>query len=213
MSVVDQKFVAGIDVGGTKKGFHLVIVRGRGIECVLTSTHPLELHEQCLRFGVAVVAIDAPCRWGAEGVGRTAERQLARERISCFSTPTLERAESNPSGFFDWMINGARVYDAFANTHPILETNRYSGKAVAIETFPHATTCALLGREVASAKLKRVQRRRLLEDLGFETTRLKSIDFVDAALCAVTAQRFVEGNTRAFGDEAGGFIVVPDKTL
>jgi predicted nuclease with RNAse H fold len=41
---------------------------------------------------------------------------------------------------------------------------------------------------------------------------LATIDFVDAALCAMTAQQFRMGMTIAFGDEQEGFIVVPQIT-
>ncbi|GEM_PF-4127682 len=40
---------------------------------------------------------------------------------------------------------------------------------------------------------------------------LANIDFVDAALCALTAERFLLGKTISFGDQAEGFIVVPNK--
>jgi predicted nuclease with RNAse H fold len=185
--------VGGIDVGGTKKGFHLVVLHGSAVLCVASSLEARELHQHCLQFKVSVVGIDAPSQWGVEGIGRTAEREMARERISCFATPTLERANASISGFYEWMFNGNRVYEVFADTHPILRTDRYSGEPATFETFPHAITCALLGRDVASAKQKRTQRRRLLEELGLDTTQLKSIDSLDAALCAVTAQRLISG--------------------
>jgi predicted nuclease with RNAse H fold len=202
--------VAGIDVGGPKKGFHLVILRGADIVHTVSSTEPALLHERCLAHDVRAVGIDAPSQWGIEGSGREAERALARERISCFATPTQARAQQSTSGFYDWMFNGARVYAAFSASHPVLKTNAYSGGRASFETFPHAITCAFLGRENASAKLKRAQRRQLIGALGIDTSVVKSIDFIDAALCAIAAQRLIEGTTKAYGDAAGGFIFVPD---
>jgi predicted nuclease with RNAse H fold len=200
--------VAGIDVGGPKKGLHLVILQGTTITVAIRSPDPLKLLECCLHFDVQAVGIDAPSQWRAAGSARSAEREMARERISCFSTPTKEKADASESGFYGWMINGFRVYEAFARRYPVLLGNAYEGKRVSFETFPHAITCAYLKQE-ASAKKKGAQRRKLLEDEGIATGKLKSIDNIDAALCALAAQRLIEGTTRAYGDANGGYVFVP----
>lgn len=111
------------------------------------------------------------------------------------------------------MFSGERVFQTVAPTYPLLIEGCYAGGPVSFETFPHAITCSLLGGEVASAKLKRVLRRKLLEDAGIDTTSLTSIDSVDAALCALTAQLLLRGRTRAYGDAHGGYIFVPDAGL
>lgn len=205
--------VAGVDVGGARKGCHLVILRGRDVVCVVNSSNPEDLYQQCLRHEVAAVGIDSPCQWSLEGAARLAEKELAREKIFCFSTPTQGRALLNTSGFYGWMFSGERVFQTFAPTYPLLTEKRYSGGRVTFETFPHAITCSLLGKEVASAKLKRVQRRQLLEDAGIDTRSLTSIDAVDAALCALTAQLLLRGKTRAYGDVRGGYVFVPHADL
>jgi predicted nuclease with RNAse H fold len=81
---------------------------------------------------------------------------------------------------------------------------------VCFETFPHAITCALIQDDVPKAKLKRTQRARILGEHGVNTAALKSIDELDAALCALTAQALLAGKIRAYGDALGGYIVVPD---
>ncbi|NOV24769.1 DUF429 domain-containing protein [Cupriavidus necator] len=205
--------VAGIDVGGARKGCHLVILQDREVVCVAKSTNPEDLYQECLRQTVEVVGIDSPCRWSLDGTGRLAEKELASERIFCFSTPTQDRAEASTSGFYGWMFCGETVFQTFAPTYPLLTEKRYSGGRGTFETFPHAITCSLLGKEVTSAKLKRVQRRKLLEDAGIDTGSLTSIDAVDAALCALTAELLVLGRTRAYGDAHGGYIFVPDPNL
>ena len=146
---------------------------------------------------------------GSGGVpaGRRSEKRHGN--ASRASPPRRLSGQARTSGFYEWMFNGARVYKVFADTHPLLRTGRYSGEPATFETFPHAITCALLGRDFALANQKRTQRRRLLEELGLDTAQLKSIDFLDAALCAVTAQRLIQGKTRAYGDDAGGYIFVP----
>lgn len=207
--------VAGIDIGGSRKGCHLVILRGREVVCSINSQDPEHLASQCNDFAVEVIGIDSPCCWGSPEQGRCAERALARERIFCFATPTRERAQANRSGFYGWMFNGERVYQTLAVTHPLLSEERYLGGKVCFETFPHAITCAMLGTNVASAKYKRLQRRALLEDVGIDTRPLTSIDALDAALCALTAEYLRLGWTKAYGDAESGHIFVParDKVI
>lgn len=68
----------------------------------------------------------------------------------------------------------------------------------------------MLGTDVASAKRKRAQRRQILEESGIDTQSLKSIDDLDAALCALTASYLLLGKTKAYGDADGGYIFVPN---
>ena len=201
--------VAGIDVGGDRKGCHLVVLHGKSILCSTNKKTPHELVQVCSEYDVTAVGIDSPCQWRAENGARLAERELAREKVSSFSTPTRELALANTANFYGWMFNGERVYQALSLRYPLLTGRAYTGGRICFETFPYAITCALLGREVASAKLKRTQRREILEGLGIDTKVLRSIDAVDAALCALTAQYLLNGAARSFGDALGGYIWVP----
>lgn len=201
--------VAGIDIGGARKGCHLVVLRGNAIVCNLRSSDPEHLARTCDELGAVAVGIDSPCQWGHPQSGRLAEKALAKERIFSLATPTRERAAANTSGFYGWMFYGERVYQALAATHPLLSGVGYAGGKVCFETFPHAITCAMLGTAEASAKRKRVQRRQLLRDAGIDPTPLKSIDAVDAALCALTSQYVLAGRSKAYGDAEGGYIFVP----
>jgi predicted nuclease with RNAse H fold len=171
---------------------------------------PVEMLRECLEFDVEAVGIDAPCRWAEVGRGRLAERELARQHIHCFATPTREQAKSSPSGFYDWMLCGEQVYHAFAAAYPLLGSRKYAGNRVSFETFPHAIACSVLRKEAVSAKRKLVERRRLLETVGVNPASLRSIDAIDAALCAWTAGRLVAGHAKSYGDAAGGYIYVPD---
>lgn len=209
-AVLDSSLtVAGIDIGGARKGCHLVVLRGSAIVCNIRSGDPAHLARTCDELGAVAVGIDSPCRWGQPQSGRLAEKMLAKERIFSFATPARERAEANTSGFYGWMFCGERVYEALTATHPLLSDVGYVGGKVCFETFPHAITCAMLGTAEASAKRKREQRRQLLRDAGIDPTPLKSIDAVDAALCALTAQYVLARQSKAYGDTESGHIFVP----
>ncbi|AKM05308.1 MULTISPECIES: DUF429 domain-containing protein [Burkholderia cepacia complex] len=201
--------VAGVDVGGNRKLCDLVILHGSTVVCREQRVAPEALPALCLAHDVVAVGVDAPSLWWA-GVGRrAAEQALARERISCFPTPSREQAVASTSGFFDWMFIGERVYRALADTYPLLTGARYAGGRASFETYPYAITCAMLGKAVASAKQKRNQRRQLLERLGIDVSTLQSVDARDATLCALTAQYVIDGNAHAYGDADGGYIRVP----
>ena len=207
-----ERAVSGIDIGGDRKGNHLVILRGTQILLSLSEIGPEAMLQACIDLDVVAVGIDAPCKWRTNEAARCAEKLLAQQRISCFLTPTREHATSNRSGFYRWMFNGERMYETFSKHYPLFTKDEKAGERVCFETFPHAITCAFLGIEVASAKQKRIQRRLILENMGIDTAALKSIDAIDAALCALTAKFFLEKQTHAYGDAAGGFIVVPAST-
>lgn len=84
--------VAGIDIGGAKKGNHLVILKGQDILRSINHSDPNYLIQQCHEQHVSVIGIDSPCGWGLLNFGRAAEKALAKERIYCFSIPVREQA-------------------------------------------------------------------------------------------------------------------------
>ncbi len=64
------------------------------------------------------------------------------------------------------------------------------------ETFPHAIAWHLRGA--------------LLEQAGINTAALNSIDFIDAALCALAAHQLASARPcRAYGEPGSGLIEVP----
>lgn len=201
--------VAGIDVGGDKKGCNLVILRGTTVLASIAGAAPEDLLAPCLAHDVVAVGVDAPALWRSGTTARHAERALAGAGISLFSTPDRASAVASTSGFYDWMFNGERVYRTLAAAYPLLATPAYAGGRVCFETFPHAITVAFLGRDIASAKLKATQRRQALELAGIDTTLLTTIDALDAALCALAAQHLLTGASHAYGDAADGYIQVP----
>lgn len=196
--------VAGIDVGGPKKGFHAVALRDGAYFDRTESCSAQHIGRWCSDLDARVVAVDAPCRWRGKEA-RQCERDLAAARISCFSTPTRERAQTN--AFYGWMLNGAALYRLLEKRFPL--ANGANGSArVCIETFPHAVACALAGRRV-SARQKRIVRLGLLRSAGLATSALINIDYIDAALCALAAFHWQRGTYKAYGEAGDGFIVVP----
>ena len=200
--------VVGIDVGGKRKGFHAVALQ-YGVFEIRTSTNPAVIADWCLEQNATTIAVDAPCGWSQSGSSRLAERKLevAGARIHCFSTPTRAHALAHCTGFYDWVLNGEKLYARLARRYPLFDGKRLKGP-LCFETFPHAIVCALAGK-VVTAKPKATKRRNLLCKLGYDDSTLPNIDFIDAALCAVTAKEFLQGHTIHFGGRDEGFIVVP----
>ena len=200
--------VAGIDVGGRRKGFHAVALDRTGAICGRhASSDPEQMAAWCSNLGTQLVAVDAPCTWSADGRSRPAELALKRERIQCFSTPSRHVALEHETDHYGWMLNGERMFQALAASFPLAATATIALPA-SIETFPQAVACALAG-SVVSAKRKRAVRRELLRRQGLDLSVLTNIDFVDAALCAVAARHVLRGEARAYGSPATGLIWVP----
>ena len=194
----------GIDVGGSTKGFHAVTLKDGEIADRLHSRDTAEVLAWCLAHTPAAIGIDAPCRWRSASQARTAEREMAQEKIFCFSTPSEEAAHG--ISFHQWMLQGAALYAQVEKHFPLFD-GEVRGP-MCFETFPHAVACALAGRVVSAAR-KRFERKVLLDRAGVATATLTSIDYVDAALCALAARQLVAGSFKAYGDKVTGFIVVP----
>ena len=197
--------VVGIDVGGKRKGFHAVaLVRGQFVHRK-TDVDPRQIVVWCLQQKAEAIAVDAPCRWSLTGSCRRAERCLAIKGIRCFATPMRTRAEA--LDFYQWMLNGEMLYQALAAHYTLFDGKRIVDP-ICFETFPHAIVCAIADRVVPS-KHKAKVRRAALQSSGYDTHNLPNIDFIDAALCAVTAEEFRKGRYQCYGDRDEGYIVVP----
>ena len=163
--------------------------------------------EWCLKCEANIVAVDAPCGWSRSTSSRLAERELAGQKIHCFATPTRAHALAHKKGFYGWVFNGETLYHLLAPHYPLFDGRLRQGP-ICFETFPHAIVCALAAK-VVPAKPKESNRRNVLRSRDYDDSRLPNIDFIDAALCAVTAEEFRKGSTRQFGGPEEGFIVVP----
>lgn len=199
------RIVAGVDVGGEKKGFHAVALRDSEYMKRFASRDPKAVLSWLKDSGAQTIAIDSPCRWRPGAEQRRAERELNSRGIHCFSTPSHEESDNS---FYGWIHNGFNLYQAVEADFSLFAGQTSGSSQLCIETFPHAVACAL-AREVVSAKNKSAIRRLLLKERGVENSELSNIDYVDAALCALAADAYLASEFESYGDQAGGFIVVP----
>jgi predicted nuclease with RNAse H fold len=206
--------VIGIDVGGSRKGFHAVALSAGTYAGQLATTEVQELAHWCRSvIGAQLVAVDAPCRWSTDGRARPCERELNAAGIRCFASPSRQAALTHPTNDYGWMLQGEALYRELETSHPLLPALPPAGQLpstpACFETFPHAITWQLRGGQ-ASAAHKRSQRRELLEQAGIDTAPLTSIDLIDSALCALAAHHLASGQPRrAYGEAGSGLIVVP----
>ncbi len=200
----------GVDVGGPRKGFHAVALSGGAYTAQLATSDAESLAHWCRsEVQASVIAIDAPCRWSRDGRARPCERELRRQGIICFASPTRQAAAGHPTGYYDWMLRGEALYRALEPSHPLATTLPIGAGPCCFETFPHAITWHLCGGQ-AQASQKRTQRGDLLQQAGIDMAALTSIDWIDAALCALTAQIAAAGGPcMAYGEPETGWIVVP----
>lgn len=199
--------VAGVDVGGVRKGFHAVALQRGQVVGTYTHAEPAAVSAWCMATGARAVAVDAPCRWSAAGRSRAAERDLRKEGIQAFATPSFATASAKP--FYRWMINGA---DLYVRLHPyyVLFDGGEPAARICLETYPQAVACALATR-LLRAREKRADRRAVLLRAHVDVRRLTNIDLLDAALCAVAAAYTRAGHYRAYGDRDEGMIFVPGR--
>ena len=212
-----RSLFAGVDVGGPKKGYHVAVLSGQGgleTNCFKKSDDVVSF---CLEKGATIVGVDAPCGWSSEGRrSRRAEQSLMRMRIHCFFTPTRDSAirdRGNRKAFYQWMLCGEELYESLKNQsfHLYREGGRAESQHCCFETFPHAIA-QLLCKDGETMQTKREKRLGILDDMGVETTLLKTLDHIDATLCALMARRFARGQFETVGDAETGFIVIPRST-
>jgi len=193
-----SQLAIGVDVAA-RRGCDVVALGPTDVARPLGRVHTGdELRALLTDLEPAVVAIDSPPAWATAG-RRSCERALSARGISVFTTP--DEATGTAKAFYAWMETGFAMFEA-ACAHPTLET------------FPHAVAVALRGRAPERGLLKRPAekrqwRRAALEESGIDTSHLRSIDEIDAALCAVTGRWYLAGRTEALGDPDDGVLTVP----
>jgi len=205
----DQKrnfpVVIGIDVGGPKKGFHLVALKSSQILETFASMDA----ETAARWSYAkraeLVSVDAPCGWSTPGKPRRTEELLRHFGYSLYATPTRDVAVSNPT--FAWMLNGERLFEALRKHFPLLASVE-DKPPFCFETYPFVASCAYAGKTLKKADKNR-DRRQILRSGGIDETILRNQDFVDAGICALVANSVAIDYCEIWGEPSEGCIVTP----
>ncbi len=172
---------------------------------------PNALESLLLDLRPEAVAIDSPPAWGRAGGSRQGERELAALGVSCFRTPSDPARCRHP--FYNWMRVGHAAFAAAARAGYGL----YRGGPVAgyaLEVFPHSSAVALAGTRpppgtARRAGTKAAWRRSVLEAAGVDTSTLRTLDHLDAALAALTALLAWNGCCFTLGDPDEGLLVLP----
>ena len=197
----------GVDVGGLKKGFHAVANLNGKFFAKFHSRNPDEIVSWIINQAPLVVAIDSPSMFSLNGRSREAERLLVNHGVRCFFTPTRELAQR--SHFYDWVFNGELLFQKL--NLAIFMGGKPQFPSV-IETFPHGIDLFFWGnKRPIIAKISKTLSRKitLTQKARYETSELSNIDFIDAALCAISADYFARNQFTAYGSDAEGYIVLP----
>ncbi|MFM9873852.1 MAG: hypothetical protein ACKVQS_10360 [Fimbriimonadaceae bacterium] len=174
--------VAGIDVGGMKRGFHVAVVEAdSGDFLALQNLHDAEDVARLLAGfpELECVAIDCPPKAQRPGPrsSRLAEHQIKK---AGFNPQWTRMFPEEPQ---EWMVNGESVWKSGKEKLPQVQI---------IETFP----------TVVSGRLAECEWKLPLSLLkGGVNERSGYKDFVDASLCAWVAMRYLTGDAMSFGIE------------
>ncbi len=182
-SIQTADLIVGIDVGGTKKGFHLASLKPGEFQ-IRDIRHCQSVVDVCtwVRTLVAestqttklLLAIDCPPRSQLTGEKtRLSERQLHRQG---FRVQWTRRTTHAPA---EWMDNGQRLWEALSKLPD----------TYAIETFPTVATRHLCDSNV------QLPLRLLAQHAG----RREWKDFMDAAICADVGDRYLRGRANCVG--------------
>jgi predicted nuclease with RNAse H fold len=174
-----NSFCLGIDVGGSKKGFHCALCES-GKPDILKLFHafnPQDIVHWLKRLEVepSIIAIDCPPRCTrTSSASRLAERQLHRRGFR------VQWTRHEGKGSVEWMQNGQSLWDTLRLDFP---------SSTLIEAFP---TVAGLSLGHSSLVLP-------LHLLADKALSRQWKDVVDACICADTAVRFLSGNAQSVG--------------
>jgi predicted nuclease with RNAse H fold len=199
--------VAGVDVG--LRAADVVLLEGARARHVRARS-PDEVAALLREHRPACVAIDGPPRFRPPGTPvRAAERELLRRGVGLFVTPPEPVGRHHP--FYAWMRASIAVWAAVrrAGYPPGHDPRAALGRAV--ETFPHAVAVCLHGcvPPRQAGPLRRAWRAAALRAASVDTAPLRTLDALDAALCALCAARLVAGEGSALGGAPDGAIMLP----
>lgn len=161
--------MAGIDVGGLKRGFEACVMSECGqIKGIAHDRNPEALISQIdkLAADIKVIAIDSPPKsWIKSNKTRLAERDLHQAGFRVQWTPR------SPSKTSEWMRNGEKLWRLLEKRYP---------KAKLIETFP-TVACENLSQDDVLISLSL---------FCGKAKREYYKDMLDAVICASVARKY-----------------------
>ncbi len=197
----------GIDVGGERKGFDLVLLdEARTVLETARHVSVAQLPGLIDAWRPDCVGIDSPPMWGA-GRERVTETELRRHGLSFYQTPWLPEKQTN--AFYLWMVHGFRAFEAARDCGYKLFDGAGGVQGCAFETFPNAIAAVLTGRNRPPEVRKETWRRGVLEAQGIDAAALRGPDQVDAALAALSGVLALSGCFCWKGEPSEGVMVLP----
>jgi predicted nuclease with RNAse H fold len=195
----------GVDVSEARGLDVVALDRSGAVSAAWRRQTAADLERRLRELRPSVVAIDSPPAWGTSGGCRSPERAVRALGMGIFATPSDPAVFGRP--FYRWMIAGFAAFEAAAAAGFAYYRGRGPLVGSALEVFPHATAVRLGGDP--SLGSKRVWRGAVLEAMGVDLRRLRSVDAIDAALAALTGLLALDGRCEALGDDVDGAIVIP----
>lgn len=175
-------YVAGIDVGGKKKGYHLCLLAGQEIAMLAHALSEKEIiallsaHLQHKKAQIPCISIDGPAAsYRTSEKTRASEGALASMGYRVLYTPTDRPSEDH------WMARSASLHAQLRKAFP---------GALLLETYPSAISDRLFGLE-GVLPLSLLQEKR---------KRKYYLDYIDAILCAHAARQHLLGSSEILED-------------
>jgi predicted nuclease with RNAse H fold len=181
----------GVDVGGKRKAFDVALIEDRSLIGLRQRQSVDEVVTWLTQAKPTVVAIDSPSTCApANATHRTAEKKLRDAVCGIRWTPPRDKLNGNP--YYEWIVEGMRLYDALRK-QPL----------IVIECFPTASWTRWYGPRNGRSRAK--WSGAALETLGLEGMPTSTNqDKRDAIAAALTARDYEQDHYEKFGD-----IVVP----
>jgi predicted nuclease with RNAse H fold len=181
----------GVDVGGKRKAFDAAVVEDRHLVDLRQRQSVDDVVAWVASAEPTVVAIDSPRSCASPGHTHRPEEKELRDAV-CGIRWTPSRADLEVNPYYEWIVEGLRLYDALA--HQPVEV---------IECFPTASWTRWHGARNGRRRSTWTREALAALDLRGVPSRTNQ-DKRDAIAAALTARDYERGRCQRFGD-----IVVP----
>ena len=184
----------GVDVGGTRKAFDAALIEDHRLIGLRQRQSVDDVAAWVASARANVIAIDSPRSCAPPGCTHRPEEKELRDAV-CGIRWTPPTAQLEPNPYYQWIVEGLRLYDALRHQH-----------AQVIECFPTASWTRWHGAR--NGRRRSIWTREALAELELRDVPPRTNqDMRDAIAAALTARDHDLGRAQAFGD-----IVVPSRT-